>query len=290
MKTMRSALLAVGVVAALITTTAHAQVVGDQEELVFSGQIQLGAVFLEPVAGAPAGTFVPAAGTLESVGFNSAGSLFSPGPVYPGGLTPFTFPPFSSTADQAIYTYHLFGLTSGPAATTAVLNPGNGHVNINQSFSGGTLVIYQNHPHGIGAVANPFGETKVGAADPASAFTPLNYGPQGSTIASATGYADGNIWLMASVGVDSTFDATIGTGSYIGTLAFTGGSLYTQFLLPHGLTVGTITGTTSSAGPPTWTLGLTTQGRVDVIPEPRTLALFGAGLLPLGMFLRRRRA
>lgn len=256
MKTMRNALLAVGVLAAMIGSASAQSVDPFANEIDFQGQFNVDAAFTDPSTGATLPAVISGAGYLTS-----------------GALIPeeiFQNPPVTNSQSNAHYTYTLTNLTF------AGFLPGTTSTNINAQYTGGILNVYYD-------------------VTPDQTYT-------GSTAASMATFSDGQLVLTGNVSVDSTFFVTgpdSGFGSISGQVQFTGGGPYTeaggntydlyQILVNNKTTVGLIEADTNTRGRQ-GDYEFTAAGNVNIIPEPTTMALLGAGLLPMGMFLRRRRS
>lgn len=277
MKTMRSAFLAAGVLAAL-TATGNAQTVDLTPGIVegnFRGQFN--AESAASVGGLTLATVISGVGTLDS------GALF-PSPTYVGGVV-------TTNPDTAYYTFTL-GSTSdvdGAGPGTAV-NPAVGGANLvlagapSIGVVGGQTIVVANYSGGLFSVYLDDADDALPANG--NPTTPANYSNPSS-------FADGSLYLQGLISNAAlTFNATTGTGSLSGTINFTAGSVYTSVLQPRGLTTGLFTTNVNNAAGGQVATGyeFAANGLVDVIPEPTTMALFGAGLLPLAGFLRRRRA
>jgi hypothetical protein len=214
--------------------------------------------------GPTAGQTTPVGASLAGVGYVSSGALFT------GDL----FGPGSPVVDNALYTFTLTGLEVDSFSATAVpvtpvIAPAGGTA-IVSSYSGGTINIW--------ARDTPLGRTY---SDPATDLTDF---------ASGTPFLTADIIALNSSFFDpGAVGGTDGTGQIQGMFQVTGGTILTDFLAEQGLTVGVISSQITTAGAaPGYSFAL--SGRADIIPEPATMALLGAGLLPLGAFLRRRKS
>jgi hypothetical protein len=256
MKTLRSAFVAAGALAALIGT-ANAQTIEGVNstpfDITFIGQVNVDA-FDGPV---PVG--------LSAYGAILGGALFTPPSV--DGATGL-FDGIIGIPDTARYT---FGLTDLVLSSGSVTPDGS---TFNATYSGGTLrVFFDDSPEaGQGTFADP------------------------------SLYTDGGVVLISELGgvtINSTFNIADQRGEFDGAFKFDFESAelagnpvpgLNDFLMANGLTTGILTNVGFSAASKLGFGEYGTTGSVNVIPEPTTIALFGAGLLPLGTFLRRRRA
>lgn len=259
MKTMRSAFLAAGALAAL-TGVAHAQSIDPvNEEIGFQGQLNVDSVTSAVIGGTgpTAGMTTPVGASLSGVGYVSSGALF-PSTLFAGG---------NPTVDNALFTFTLNGITLNGAANATASAVGTSIV---ANYTGGTINIYQR--------TTPLGRTySTPSADQ-------------TDFANGTPYLTANLLSAQSIFFDpGALGGKDGFGQINGLFQVTGGTVYNDFLASQGLTIGVISSQIfENQAAPNYVFAL--SGRADIIPEPATIALFGAGLLPLGAFLRRRRA
>jgi len=254
MKTLRSAFLVAGILAAL-TNGANAQTLFTPAgDLTFSGLFTTDGPDNVPqtaddALGSPGATI-----NISGVGHVSGGTIFSPGPFFgPGGASAYR----TGQAQDETGANYTFVFDAGPGTVSAV------GTNVVTTYTSGFLDIF-------------FDPTPI---------TVANYNNRGT-------FGDGTLFLRASINnLRSSFDVPGGQGSVRGSVTFTGGTFYTGFLQPRGLTMGEISSqtnlfnTTNAPG----TYDFQADGRLDVIPEPTTMALFATGLLPLAVRLRRRK-
>ena len=303
-KGMRSALLAVGTLAVL-TGAAFAQTL-DEEAGEFNYQGQFVQDLADPatVVGAP---FV--VNRVEGIGFITSGALFE-------GLTGVEAR-VGNSPGTANYTFYLSNLNRdmsapGNIAPGVFFEPGAtaGTFSVYTTFTGGTLTIYRDsagdpaHPNP--ALAGPANEPSPPPG--ATATTRQSYRadvinpvPRNVSttspnfVAGRPNFTDGvpvivaNIPFLRTV-VNFQNNAPVGGQILAGsTLVVNSGSgTIFNFLINQNLRAALITGQFNFQQAATG-YSLRVDGSIDVIPEPTTMALFGAGLLPLGAFLRRRR-
>lgn len=268
MKTMRSAFLAATTLAAL-TGIANAQSIDPvNEEIGFQGQLVVTSATSAVITGTgpTAGQTTPVGASLAGVGYVSSGALFT-GDLFAEG---------SPIVNNALYTFTLQGLTVDPDSISAVAVPVTpviapaGGTAIVASYTGGTINIWQRE--------TPLGRTY---SDPATDL---------ADFAQGTPFLTADIINLSSNFFDpGAVGGNDGQGQINGLFQVTGGTILTDFLAEQGLTVGVISSQIfENQSAPGYTFAL--SGRADIIPEPATMALFGAGLLPLGAFLRRRKS
>jgi hypothetical protein len=209
---------------------------------------------------------------------NATQNISGVGYLTGGAFIPTTSPsvgyPFSPTyrtgfgfSDERTANY-TFVFDAGPGTITDPFS-GVGDPSVVTEYSVGTLNIYRT-PDQPGVMTN-------------------------NNFADRTTFSDGNLFLSSTITfLRSSFDPRFGLGSVAGTLSFTGGELYTAFLLPNNILTGEVSSqtrlfsTTNAPG----SYDFQADGRIDaaVIPEPSTYLLMGTGLLGLAGFARRRRA
>jgi hypothetical protein len=281
MRMISRTLVATGMLAVLASGASAQTISTSAGEITFSGLFTTDGPdgipnTADDVLGAPLATT-----RISGVGYLTGGAFFSPGPGFP--LSPVYRAGQPNTEVGANYT---LVFSAGSAGTPGVITDpftGPGDPSVVTEYTIGTLTFYR--------VADAAGPTNN------------NYGT-GSPADRGT-FADGSIFLQANVSfLRSAFDPRFGQGSVSGLLTFTGGELYTSFLLPRGITTGTINAQTNLATPNTGgtpntvnnptggTYDFVADGRIDVsaVPEPGTTLLLAAGLVPLVAVLRRRRA
>jgi hypothetical protein len=180
----------------------------------------------------------------------------------------------AQTFANSYYTFTLTGLSLVPGSS--VFNPATG--NITANYTGGTLRIF---------------------FDDADDMLPANGLPStGGSFAAGAGSGpgtnantDGVLYLEAAnnVSVASTFNvATLG-GGFVGDFFVTGG---TALAFIGNFRQGLINGTLDArSGVVPAGYQFQVSGVAELIPEPSTFALLGAGLLPMaGAIARRRRS
>ena len=273
MNRMRKALATVGMLAALPGIAAAQTISTTAGELTFSGLFTTDGPDNIPqtaddVLGAPLATQ-----NISGVGYLTGGAFIptsSPSMGYPFSPTYRTGFAFS---DERNANYTLV-FDAGPGVITDPFEGPNDD-RVRTDYQTGFLNIYR-------TVDQPGVATNNNFAD-RSTFT------------------DGNLFLSSTITfLRSTFDPSSGTGAVLGTLTFTGGELYTAFLLPNNILTGSVSSQTRlrlglNGELPTnapGTYDFEADGRIDaaVIPEPSTYLLMGTGLLGLAGFARRRRA
>lgn len=306
-KGMRSALLAVGTLAAL-TGAAFAQTIDEEAgEFNYQGQFVQDLANPATVGGLP---FI--VNRVEGIGFMTSGALFD-------GLTGVEAR-VGNAPGTANYTFYLSNLvrnTAAPIRPNTVApgvevdgNPATGFFSVYTTFTGGTLTIYRDsvgdpaqpnpllrgpalepNPPATGAAQSYRGDVPNALAPPArTSTTSPNF------IAGRQNFTDGVPVIIASVPYVRTVvnfqnglpvGGQILAGSIINVIGGTG-SIFNFLTVQNNLRAALITGQFNFQQAATG-YSLRVDGSIDVIPEPTTMALFGAGLLPLGAFLRRRR-
>jgi hypothetical protein len=284
-KGMRSALLAVGTLAAL-TGAAFAQTIDeDAGEFNYQGQ------FVQDLA-AP-GSFV--VNRVEGIGFMTSGALFEGLPAAEA-KTGFTV----STSNYTFYLSNLNRNTTvgGNFAPGVDVDGtiGTGNFSVYTTFTGGTLTIYRDpnvaaepSPPATGAPQSY--RTDVANPNPRNVST-----TSPNFVAGRPNFTDGTAVIIANIPylrtvVNFQNFAPVGGQILAGSiLVVTGGtgSIFNFLTVQNNLRSALITGQFNFQQAATG-YSLRVDGSIDVIPEPTTMALFGAGLLPLGAFLRRRR-
>ena len=294
-KGMRSALLAVGSLAAL-TGAAFAQTIDlEAGELNYQGQ------FVQDLA-APN---TPIVNRVEGIGFFTSGALFE-------GL-PAAEERVGNTPGTANYTFYLSNLTRdmtapGNVAPGVILEPGvtPGSFSVYTTFTGGTLTIYRDPNTGLGGEPAPFpgapGNPATNTNQQSYRADVANPSPRNTSttspnfLAGRQNFTDGTPVIVASVPFLRTvvnFQNNVPVGGQIlaGSVLVVNsgtGSIFNFLTVENNLRTALITGQFNFQQAATG-YSLRVDGSIDIIPEPTTMALFGAGLLPLGAFLRRRR-
>ncbi|MDF1501352.1 PEP-CTERM sorting domain-containing protein [Roseisolibacter sp. H3M3-2] len=263
MNTMRKAVLAAGLLAGL-PGIAAAQVISTT-----AGEITLSGLFTtdgpngipqdgDDGLGAPNATQ-----NISGVGYITGGAFYNPGPLGPGYPASPVFRAGQGFTEQAAnYTFYFM---AGPGTVTDPFS-GAGDTRVVTTYSSGILEIWR--------------ETDAA-------------GPTDNNFANRNTFRNGTPFLTANItSLTSVFDPTLGQGSVSGSLFFTGGELYTAFLLPNNIRTGAIDAVTNLPNENVGNYDFIADGRIDaaVIPEPSTYVLMGTGLLGLAGFARRRRA
>jgi len=265
-KVMRKALLAAGMVAAL-TGAVNAQTISPIDtEISFIGQVDVTSFVTQP-GGTPGGPFNPREDlptTLSAFGFIEGGALFQ-------GEDLFTTVGVGGVRD-ARFTFAATGLTLNPATLEVTGTPSS-------------TIVTARFENGVYEV---FFDADGGAGDPGG----QDFDTQGD-------FSNGTRILSGNFSVESVFVIPNNTtrpafGSLEGNIVFNpalGSGPINAFLAANpGFAAGFFTNTGISTAGRVGFGEFSTTGQIELIPEPGTIALLGAGLLPMGMFLRRRRA
>lgn len=215
---------------------------------------------------------------ISGVGYISGGDIFLPGPVPGYPFSPVFRVGVPSDETGANYS---FVFDAGPGVVTDPFS-GPSDTSVITQYSFGTLNIFR-VPSAPGVLTN----NNFGSGTPANRAT----------------FTDGSLYLSMNI-TSLTFsqNPVAGTGTLAGAVAFTGGELFFGYLSATGQLTGTFNTSVSIFDPNTFqSLGtydyITRDGRADVgattaaaAPEPATLALLAAGLLPVvSAVIRRRR-
>lgn len=263
MKTMRNALLAAGVLAAL-TVSANAQSVSPTNaEILMAGQIDV-VQYLDLNNNGQFDATSDLPTVVDAYGFITGGALF--GDPFSPDL--FTGGPVS---ENARYTFSVVGLTLVQPASPPVGG------NFNGRYINGAYNVWLDDDGGVGD-------------------------PGGQSFSQQGDFTNGLLQLVGTVNVDSVFNLAGGFGTFDGTILFNPSGTSTPggvaispnpintFLANNpGVLGGFFTNTGFSVASRTGFGEFGTTPQIELVPEPTTMALFGAGLLPLGAFLRRRR-